>query len=90
MAPAGRERRIDERHWALVTTPVGEQWSGRTRYAAAMDFYKAGLMDAETLEIYRICARIDEEDPLDVLRRYHVGDAWMELVEERARRSAEP
>lgn len=27
--------------WALVNTPLGEPWSGRTRYAAAIYFYSA-------------------------------------------------
>ncbi|TIS16117.1 MAG: hypothetical protein E5X10_08780, partial [Mesorhizobium sp.] len=49
--------------WQLVNTPLGEMWSGCTRYAAAMFFFKRGEMDADTLEVYRICARLDHEDP---------------------------
>ncbi len=45
--------------WGLINTPLGEKWSGRTRYAAAMYFYKRDEMNAETLEVYRICARLD-------------------------------
>ena len=50
--------------WELVNTPLGEKWSGRTRYAAAMFFYKRGEMSAETLEVYRICARLDSREPI--------------------------
>ena len=35
--------------WALINTPLGEEWSGRARYAAAMCFYKQGEMSAEVL-----------------------------------------
>ena len=52
----------DAEQWALVNTPLGEHWSGRTRYAAAMYFHKKGEMSAETLEVYRICARLDHQD----------------------------
>ena len=40
-------------NWMLVNTPLGEEWSGRTRYAAAMFFHKRGEMSAEALEVYR-------------------------------------
>jgi hypothetical protein len=63
--------------WALVNTPLGEEWSGRTRYAAAMFFYKRGEMSAETLEVYRICARLDAEDPLSIIRDRSVGKDWL-------------
>lgn len=69
------------RQWDLVRTPPGIEWSGRTRYAAATFFYHSGEMDAETLEVYRICSRLDAEDPLAVLKRYRVGAAWVEKVE---------
>jgi hypothetical protein len=64
-------------NWALVNTPIGEPWSGRTRYAAAMFFYRRGEIDAETLEVYRICARLDGEDPLPIIRDRGVGAAWL-------------
>ncbi len=77
-----RNESEDERGaWADIRTPIGIPWSGRTRYAAAMSLYQIGLMDAETLEIYRICARLDGEDPLSVLRRWHVGADWIERIE---------
>ena len=63
--------------WALVNTPLGEHWSGRTRYAAAMYFYKRGLMDASTLEVYRICSRLDDQDPLSIIRERGVGKEWL-------------
>ena len=63
--------------WTLINTPVGDPWSGRTRYAAAMYFYHAGEMDDATLEIYRICSRIDHENPLDVLRSWRIGRDWL-------------
>lgn len=74
---AGPEETGEEDLWAQVNTPVGEAWSGRARYAAAMEFYQRGQMSAETLEIYRICCRLDHENPLDVLRRWKVGAEWL-------------
>jgi hypothetical protein len=68
-------------HWRLILTPVGVAWSGRARYAAAMFFFQAGEMSAEVLEIYRICCRIDGEDPLDALRAYRMGAEWIGKVE---------
>lgn len=71
--------------WALVTTPLGEPWSGRTRYAAAMYFYKRGEMSAEVLEVYRLCSRLDAEDPLEIIEDRGVDAAWLARV--RAARS---
>lgn len=70
-----------KRHWEMIRLPVGQEWSGRARYAAAMFFYQRGLMDAETLEIYRICSRLDAEDPATVLRRYRIGSEWLVRLE---------
>jgi hypothetical protein len=64
--------------WQLVSTPLGEPWSGRTRYAAAMFFHKRGDMNAETLEVYRLCSRLDREDPLAIIRQRGVGRTWLE------------
>ena len=66
--------------WELVNTPLGEAWSGRARYAAAMYFHKLGEMSAETLEVYRICARLDREDPLPIIRDRGVGKDWLERM----------
>lgn len=66
--------------WALVNTPLGEPWSGRARYAAAMYFYRRGEMDADTLEVYRICSRLDHQDPLPIIRDRGVGQEWLERM----------
>ena len=66
--------------WALVNTPLGEEWSGRTRYAAAMYFYKRGEMSAEALEVYRICSRLDSQDPLSIIRDRNIGKEWLERM----------
>ena len=67
-------------NWALINTPLGEPWSGRTRYGAAMFFYKRNEMTAETLEVYRICARLDSENPLPIIRDRGVGKDWLERM----------
>ncbi len=67
-------------HWQLIRTPTGVAWSGRARYAAAMYFYQKGEMSAEVLEVYRICSRLDSEDPLSVLRRWNIGEEWIARV----------
>lgn len=66
--------------WALVNTPLGEAWSGRTRYAAAMYFHKKGEMNAETLEVYRVCSRLDSEDPLSIIRDRGIGKEWLKRM----------
>ncbi|WP_442583676.1 hypothetical protein ACSBOB_08105 [Mesorhizobium sp. ASY16-5R] len=66
--------------WELVNTPLGEPWSGRTRYAAAMSFHQRGDMNADTLEVYRLCSRLDGEDPLSIIRQRGVGKAWLERI----------
>jgi len=66
--------------WALVNTSLGEPWSGRTRYAAAMYFYKRGEMSAESLEVYRLCSRLDSEDPLSIIRDRGVGTEWLARI----------
>ena len=68
--------------WRLVNTPLGEEWSGRARYAAAMWFHKRGDMDAEALEVYRICSRLDSTDPLPIIRDRGVGGDWLKRMEE--------
>ena len=66
--------------WELINTPLGEEWSGRTRYAAAMFFHKRGDMNYETLEVYRLCSRLDSQDPLSIIRDRGVGKAWLERM----------
>jgi hypothetical protein len=67
-------------NWVLVNTPLGEPWSGRARYAAAMFFYQRGDMDAGTLEVYRICSRLDSEDPLPIIHERGIGRAWLKRI----------
>ena len=66
--------------WELVNTPLGEPWSGRTRYAAAMYFYKQGELPPEALEVYRLCSRLDGEDPLSIMRDRGVGKGWLKRM----------
>ena len=66
--------------WQIITLPPGIDWSGRARYGAAMYFYTRGEMDVQTLEVYRYLARLDEEDPADVLRRYRIGADWLDKL----------
>ena len=80
-----RDRNVPEdaefrEQWELVNTPLGEEWSGRTRYAAAMFFHKRGDLNYETLEVYRLCSRLDSEDPLSIIRDRGVGKAWLERM----------
>ena len=77
------EDRETAEQWALVNTPLGEEWSGRTRYAAAMYFYKRGEMSAEALEVYRICSRLDSQDPLSIIRDRSVDKEWLERMARR-------
>lgn len=68
-------------HWTILTSPPGEPWSGRARYAAAMHFHQRGEMQADVLEIFRYLARLDHEDPVTALRRYHIGADWAARIE---------
>lgn len=67
--------------WRLINTPLGEEWSGRTRYAAAMFFYKRDELTAEVLEVYRICSRLDHQDPVAIMRDRGVGATWIARIE---------
>lgn len=69
------------RNWQIVAMPPGAEWSGRARYAAAMYFYQRGEMAADVLEVYRICSRLDAEDPVSVLRRWRIGADWIAKLE---------
>jgi glycine/D-amino acid oxidase-like deaminating enzyme len=75
----------DARNWQLIRTPLGEEWSGRTRYAAAMYLYRKGEMSAEVLEVYRTCSRLDAEDPLAIVRERRIGAEWLNKIEEDGR-----
>lgn len=63
MQPKVPRHAEDCRQLDLLGTPLDESMSGRARYAAAMYFYQRGMISAECLEVYRICSRIDHEDP---------------------------
>lgn len=67
-------------NWRAIRRPPGPARSGRDRYAAAMYFFMAGEMDAETLEIYRICAKLDNEDPVGILRDTGTGAQWVRAI----------
>ena len=57
------ERQIDFLH-----AEIGVPGSGAVRYAAAMYFHKEKSMPHKMLEIYRICSKFDQEDPLDLAK----------------------
>ena len=59
----------DRHQLGLLGTPFEEPMSGRVRYGAAMYFYQRGMISAECLEVYRICSRLDHEDPEPFLAR---------------------
>jgi len=65
------------RHWQLIRTPLKVEWSGRTRYAAAMYFYNLNELTADELEIYRICSQLDHEDPLKIMADRGIGKVWI-------------
>lgn len=71
--------------WMLITTPLGQEWSGRARYAAAMYFNRRGEMSAEALEVYRMCARLDWEDPPAILRSHNIGNEWLARIDRHQR-----
>ncbi len=49
--------------WAELAAPVGPKGSGRLRYGAAMALYQQGQLGPAALEVYRICALLDRQDP---------------------------
>lgn len=57
----------DRRQQGYLATPFGVPGSGRVRYAAAMYFFARGMIDAATLEAYRVCSPIDHEDPAGLI-----------------------
>lgn len=82
--PDADERELAE-NWRLVASPLGEPWSGRARYAAAMFFYQRGEMSADVLEVYRLSSRLDHQDPLSVIRDRNIGEDWLERLEKSRR-----
>ena len=51
---------------ALLRSPSRSTGSGASRYAAAMYFYNEASLTCEMLEIYRICSKFDNEDPIEL------------------------
>ncbi len=64
----------DEMQMEYLKTPVGAPGSGNARYAAAMYFYKRGMLSAELLEVYRKCCKFDHEDPHAMARYEKLTD----------------
>ncbi len=58
----------DQRALAQLTTPCGQDGSGRLRYSAAMHFNRKGMLSDAALEAYRMCSPYDAEDPAGLLR----------------------
>ena len=56
---------------AFLQTPLGVPGSGYTRYGAAMWLFQNGYMESDVLEAYRICCKLDNEDPILVHKRRH-------------------
>ena len=50
-----------------LATPVGLPGSGRLRYGAAMALHRAGEIGDAALEVFRICAAMDRQDPAGML-----------------------
>lgn len=63
MTPDARDREAR----ADLMIALGETGSGKRRYAAAMRLYRRGLLSADALEVYRICAGRDADDPVALL-----------------------
>ena len=45
-----------------------------------MVFYQHGEMSADVLEVYRLCARQDSEDPLSIIRDRGVCKDWLKRM----------
>ncbi|MCB2114715.1 MAG: hypothetical protein KDE00_00040 [Rhodobacteraceae bacterium] len=58
---------------AELALALGEPGSGKRRYAAAMRLYHQGHLSAEALEVYRVCAARDGDDPALLLRNRGLG-----------------
>jgi hypothetical protein len=64
----------DLRQLRLLRAPVGSPGVARARYGAAMHFHQQGAMSARALEVYRVCATRDHDDPADLLKRRGIAD----------------
>jgi len=59
-------------NFSLINTPLGERKSGYERYAAAMYFNNKGLLSNDLLEIYRICCKFDNKDPIKLANKVKI------------------
>lgn len=82
------EHEEDRRQRDFLETPPGGENSGRVRYAAAMHFFQRGMLSRQALEVYRVCAKLDAEDPraslsqLGLLAELTDGDKAAEAIAE--------
>lgn len=58
---------------AELASPPGAKGSGRLRYGAAMALYHQGRLGDAALEVYRICALLDAQDPAPLLAELHLA-----------------
>ncbi|MDT8856401.1 dimethylsulfonioproprionate lyase family protein [Paracoccaceae bacterium Fryx2] len=63
----------DDMTLAHLTTPPGVPGPGRLRYGAAMALHRQGKLSDAALEVYRICAPLDGEDPAALLAARGLG-----------------
>lgn len=75
---------INAEDWDAICTPLGVEWSGRARYAAAVSFFNHGMFGADVLEIYRILSRLDYENPELRLSTFYNGRVWLDRLRLRA------
>ena len=59
--------------WAELASAPGPKGSGRLRYGAAMALYQQGQLSDAALEVYRICALLDGQDPAVLLAELHLA-----------------
>jgi hypothetical protein len=64
----------DLRQLRLLRSPPGSPGAARARYGAAMHFYETGRLTARALEVYRICASRDGDDPAVLMRARGIAD----------------
>ena len=55
--------KLKQKQLALLQTPLGISGSGYTRYGAAMWLFQNGFLASDVLEAYRICSKLDNENP---------------------------
>lgn len=66
--------------YALLQTPLGVPGSARLRYGAAMTLYSTGAISVDVLEVYRSCASLDAQNPLDLLAEYQLPSPACALI----------